>query len=61
MRKVLKWIGIISGGFIGLLLLAAVFVAINSSSRINKIYGTPPDEVAIRAEAIVRACEAGLG
>ena len=47
MRKVLKWIGIILGGLIGLLLLAAVFVTISSSSRVDKTYDIQPEEVAI--------------
>jgi mono/diheme cytochrome c family protein len=47
MRKVLKWIGILLGGLIGLLLLAAVFVTISSSSRLNKIYDIPPDDVTV--------------
>lgn len=47
MRKVLKWIGIILGGLIGLLLLAAIFVTFSSNSRINKTYDIPPDGVTV--------------
>ena len=47
MRKVLKWIGIILGGLIGLLLLAAIFVTFSSNSRVNKTYNIPPDGVTV--------------
>ena len=40
-------IGIILGGLFGLLLLTAVFVAVSSSSRVNKSYDIPPDIVAV--------------
>ena len=47
MRKVLKWIGILLGGLIGLLLLAAVFVTISSNSRVNKTYDIQPAEIIV--------------
>jgi len=47
MRKVWKWIAIILGGLIGLLLLAAVFVTISSSSRVNRKYDIAPDDVTV--------------
>ncbi len=47
MRKVLKWIGIIIGGLVGLLLLAAVFITISSNTRINRQYEIPADNVTV--------------
>lgn len=45
MRKVLKWIGIVLGGFIGLLLVAAVVLSIIGAARLNRTHD-------IQAEAI---------
>ena len=41
MKKVLKWLGFILGGIIGLLILVAVAVYALSSTRINKTYDVP--------------------
>jgi len=56
MRKILKWIVIILGGLIGLLLIAAVALFITGSSRINKSYDIEPAAVAVvnNDEAIER-------
>lgn len=67
MRTVVKWIAIIFGGLIGLLLLAAVFVTISSSSRVNKSYDIPSsavvvhnnDEVLARGQHLVEISCAG--
>lgn len=42
-RKILRWIGIILGGFIGLLILAIAGIYITSSSRMNKVYTIAPE------------------
>jgi mono/diheme cytochrome c family protein len=63
MRKILKWIGIILAGLIGLLVLAAVAIALVASAKFNRSYDVPasaisiPDsEVAItRGEHLVKA------
>lgn len=47
MGKVLKWMAIIFGGLIGLLLIVAAFVTFSSNSRVNKRYDIPPSNVAV--------------
>jgi mono/diheme cytochrome c family protein len=66
MRKVLKWIGIVLGGLVGLILLAVVAVFVLSGLRINKTYdieiGTvsiPTDTASIESGqhmATIRGC-----
>ena len=51
MKKVLKWIGIVLGSLIGLILvLAAVFYFIGES-RLNKKYEVPPSNITIPTDA----------
>ena len=47
MKKVLKWIGIILGGLVALLLVAAVVLYVLGSNRINKTYHIQPEAIAI--------------
>ncbi|MDX1414378.1 MAG: c-type cytochrome [Candidatus Promineifilaceae bacterium] len=47
MRKILKWIGIVIGGLIGLLIIAAAALFITGGSRLNKNYDIEPKAVAI--------------
>ena len=44
MKKALKWIGIVLGGLVGLLVLAAVVLYAIGSSRLNKTYDIQPEE-----------------
>jgi mono/diheme cytochrome c family protein len=46
MRKFLKWLGIILGGLIGLLLITALTLFIIGGSRVNKSYDIEPAAVA---------------
>ena len=41
-RKIVRWVGIVLGGLIGLIVLAIVAVYAISSSRINKTYSVAP-------------------
>lgn len=47
MKKLLKWIGIILGGLIGLLILALAVVYLISSLRMNKSYAVQAESIAI--------------
>ncbi|GAB4481099.1 MAG: c-type cytochrome [Anaerolineae bacterium] len=51
MKRVLKWLGIVLGGLIGLvlILLAAVFVV--SSSRLNRTYSLPQETIVVESGA----------
>lgn len=58
MRKALKWIGIVIGGLVGLLVLALVLVYVTTGTRFNKIYDVkvrpvklPTDKVSVRRGA----------
>ncbi len=51
MRKLLKWIGIVLGGLVGLFILAFVIVLIASNSRMNKTYDIQVETVAVPADA----------
>lgn len=63
MKKVLKWIGIILAGLVGLILVAAVVIFAVASLKLNRTYNVeaaavavPEDEVALqRGEHLVRA------
>jgi mono/diheme cytochrome c family protein len=50
MRKVLKWLGIILGGLIGLVVLAVVAMNIVASLRINRTYDVQPQMVTIPSD-----------
>ncbi|MBI5934444.1 MAG: c-type cytochrome [Chloroflexi bacterium] len=47
MKKVFKWIGIVIGSLVGLILLSAVGLFAVGSSRLNKTYDFPPSGIAI--------------
>lgn len=51
MKEVLKWLGIILGGLVGLILLALVGVYFMSESRLNKTYDVQPERVTIPTDA----------
>ncbi len=55
-RKILKWIGIVLGGLIGLLIVAFVVLMITGGARANKTYDIPVATISIPtdAEAIQR-------
>ena len=47
MKKVLKWIGIALGGFVGLLILASVVLSVIGSARLNKTHEIQVENIAI--------------
>ena len=53
MRRVLKWIGIILGSVLGLVLVAAVALSIRGNSKLNRQYDVQPEPVAISEETAV--------
>lgn len=52
MRRVLKWIGIILGGLVGLVILAAIVLYIIASVRLNRTYEIEPEAVAIPTDKV---------
>lgn len=51
MKKFLKWIGIVLGSLIGLVLIAGVVLYLIGNSRMNKTYDFPPSNIAIPTDA----------
>jgi mono/diheme cytochrome c family protein len=51
MRKVLKWIGIVLGSLIGLILVAGIVLYFIGNARLNKTYELPPDHVVVPTDA----------
>ena len=51
MKKVFKWIGIVLGSLIGLVLLAGVVMYFIGESRLNKVYDIPPSNLTIPTDA----------
>ncbi len=47
MKKVLKWIGIALGGFLGLLVLASIVLYVRGSARLNKTHEIQLENIAI--------------
>lgn len=47
MKKVLKWVGILFGGLIGVLLLAAVVMSFTTTNRLQKVYDITPAAINI--------------
>ncbi len=47
MKKVFKWIGIVVGSLVGLLLVAGAVLYLMGNSRMNKTYDFPPSNIAI--------------
>jgi len=68
MKRVLKWIGIVLGSLIGLLLLGAVVLYFMGEARLNKKYEIPPSNITLptdtasidfgkhRAEILCQGC-----
>jgi cytochrome c553 len=55
MKKVLKWIGIILGGLVGLLVLAGVVLYILGSVRLNKTHDIQAETIAIPSDDVALA------
>jgi mono/diheme cytochrome c family protein len=51
MKKVLKWIGIVLGGLIGLLMVAGVMMFFLGSSRLTRTYDFPASGVVVPTDA----------
>ncbi len=51
MKKVFKWIGIVLGSLIGLLLVAGAVLYFMGNSRLNKTYDFPPSNINIPTDA----------
>src|SRR5512141_343530 len=49
--KVLKWVGIVLGSLIGLLLVAGVVMYAAGNARLNKTYEFPPSNITIPTDA----------
>lgn len=47
MKKVLKWVGIVLGGLVGLIVVAAIALYASGSARLSKIYDIPVEAIAI--------------
>ncbi len=66
MRKFFKWLGIILGSLVGLILLAVLGLYVNTSIRLNKTYSVQPETIAIPSDpasiergrhvAVIRMC-----
>jgi mono/diheme cytochrome c family protein len=51
MKKILKWIGIVLGSLVGLLLIVALGLFLNGNSRLNKTYDFPASNITIPTDA----------
>jgi mono/diheme cytochrome c family protein len=51
MKKALKWIGIVVGGLVGLVVLIVAGILVSTGMRLNKTYDVQPEAVAIPADA----------
>lgn len=51
MKKVLKWIGVIVGGLLALLILAAVGMSVAGNARLNKSYDITGEAITIPTDA----------
>jgi len=47
MKKVLKWIGVVLGGLIGVIILAVLGLSLRANARLNKTYQIQPEFVTI--------------
>jgi mono/diheme cytochrome c family protein len=68
MRKVFKWIGIVLGSLVGVILLAGVVMYFMGEARFNKVYDIPPSDLTLptdpariefgkhRAESLCQGC-----
>jgi mono/diheme cytochrome c family protein len=51
MKKIFKWIGIVLGSLVGLILIAALTLFLMGSARLNKTYDFPPSNLTIPTDA----------
>ncbi|MEP6894396.1 MAG: TetR/AcrR family transcriptional regulator C-terminal domain-containing protein, partial [Chloroflexota bacterium] len=51
MKKILKWIGIVLGSLIGLILVAGVLLYFIGNARLNKTYNIPPSNLTLPKDA----------
>jgi mono/diheme cytochrome c family protein len=51
MRKILKWIGIVLGSLVVLILAAGVVLYFIGNARLNKTYELPPDNIVVPTDA----------
>lgn len=51
MRSVLKWIGIVLGSLVGLILVAGVVLYLIGNARLNKTYEFPPSNIVLPTDA----------
>lgn len=47
MKKVLKWIGIVIGGLIGLVILAVVGISLSANARLNRTYQVEAEQLSV--------------
>ena len=51
MKKVLKWIGIVLGSLLGLIILAALALVLRGNLIVNQVYSPPADNISIPTDA----------
>jgi mono/diheme cytochrome c family protein len=51
MKKVFKWIGIVLGSVVGLIVLAVLVLYLMGNARLNKTYAFPPSNITIPTDA----------
>lgn len=51
MKKIFKWIGIVLGSLVGLILVAGVVLYLMGNARLNKTYDFPPSNLVIPTDA----------
>src|SRR3990172_3646274 len=51
MKKIFKWIGIVLGSLVGLILITALTLFLIGSARLNKTYDFPPSNLPIPTDA----------
>lgn len=51
MKKIFKWIGIVLGSLVGLIIVAATTLFLIGNSRLNKTYDFPANDIVIPADA----------
>ena len=66
MQKIFRWLGIILGSLVGLILLAVLGLYVSTSIRLNKTYSVQPETITIPSDpasiergrhvAVIRMC-----
>ncbi len=51
MRRVLKWVGIVLGGLVGLILVLILGLYLVGNGRMTRTYGVQPEAVVVPADA----------